>query len=126
MNAIAIADNDVALIAWNAAQPIDDCLGFAVYRIDLSSGQTTPLDSWIGFKGQTNSDWKPRSTETCPPSGSSSRLMRRKMVVLPEPFGPTSPTFSPRLIDADASRKRIWWPCCLLMESRRITGLGAS
>ena len=31
-----------------------------------------------------------------PPSGGSSPVIIRKMVDLPEPFGPTSPTFSPR------------------------------
>src|SRR5205823_2000447 len=40
------------------------------------------------------------------------------------PFGPTRPTFSPRLIAAEASMKRIWRPCCLPMLSSRITYVG--
>src|ERR1700742_4849135 len=65
----------------------------------------------------------PRSTETCPSSGDSSRMMRRKMVDLPAPLGPTSPTFSPRWIAAEASTKRICGPCCLEIWSRRITSI---
>ena len=68
----------------------------------------------------------PRSMETWPSSGSSSRVMRRKSVDLPAPLGPTSPTFSPRVIVAEASRKRIWCPCCLAMASRRIKGAPCS
>src|SRR5688572_8144371 len=45
----------------------------------------------------------------------------RKIVDLPEPFGPTSPIFSPRNADIDASRKRTCWPWRLETESRRIT-----
>src|SRR5262249_29947737 len=66
VNAVAIANNDIAIIAWDAPQPIDNCLGFAVYRIDLGSGQATPLESWIGFQGQSNADWKAQSTEVWP------------------------------------------------------------
>src|SRR3954453_11039939 len=62
----------------------------------------------------------PRSVETCPSSGSSSPAIIRNSVVLPAPFGPTSPIFSPLWRAADASMKRIWWPTCLLTLSRRI------
>ena len=34
-------------------------------------------------------------TETSPSSGTSSPTIIRNSVVLPEPFGPTRPTFSP-------------------------------
>src|SRR6476620_7214647 len=63
----------------------------------------------------------PRSTETWPPSGCSSLVISRKIVVFPEPLGPTRPTFSPRLIAAEASMKRICLPCCLPIPSSRIT-----
>jgi hypothetical protein len=66
VKAVAIANNEIAIIAWDAPQPIDRCLGFAVYRIDLGSGQATPLQSWVGFQGQTNPDWKPQSTDGWP------------------------------------------------------------
>src|SRR3954452_4169013 len=62
----------------------------------------------------------PRSVETCPSSGGSSPAIIRNSVVLPAPFGPTSPIFSPLLRAADASMNRIWWPACLLTLSRRI------
>jgi hypothetical protein len=37
MNAIAIANNDVAVVAWSSEQRISGCLGFSIYRTDLSS-----------------------------------------------------------------------------------------
>src|SRR6478609_819249 len=63
----------------------------------------------------------PRSTTTCPPSGCSSPTSKRNSVVLPEPFGPTRPTFSPRFTLAEASMNRICRPWFLLTESKRIT-----
>src|SRR6267142_4056960 len=62
----------------------------------------------------------PRSTSTWPSSGCSWPVIIRNSVVLPDPLGPTGPTFSPFWIAADASMKRIWWPFCLLTLSRRI------
>ena len=66
MNAIAIANNDVAIIAWVADKPIEGCLGFAVYRTDLSTGKSKPLPAWVGFRGQSNKDWKEQTTEIWP------------------------------------------------------------
>src|SRR6516165_4210896 len=62
----------------------------------------------------------PRSIDTWPSSGDSSRMMSRKIVDFPAPFGPTSPTFSPRWMAATASMNRTLGPCCLLIESKRI------
>src|SRR5262249_23035095 len=47
-------------------------------------------------------------------------VIRRNRVVLPDPFGPTRPTFSPFSRAVEASMKTIWWPFCLPMLSRRI------
>ena len=44
----------------------------------------------------------------------------RNRVVLPAPFGPTSPTFSPGLSWNEASTNRICRPYCLLMCEREI------
>src|SRR5688500_14295503 len=60
-------------------------------------------------------------TETSPSSGDSSPTIIRNSVVLPEPFGPTSPTFSPGLNWNDASTNRICRPYCLLMRLNEIT-----
>lgn len=64
--AIAIANNDVAFVAWKYNQKIPNCLGFAVHRTDLNSGTTIPLPAWVGFQGQSNADWKPQTTEVWP------------------------------------------------------------
>src|SRR6185295_10058887 len=60
-----------------------------------------------------------------PASGSSSRVIRRNTVVLPAPFGPTRPIFSPRFTAAEASRNRICAPWRLEMASMRIMRWGA-
>src|SRR5918996_3977509 len=60
-------------------------------------------------------------TDTSPSSGDSSPVIIRKMVVLPEPFGPTSPTFSPGLSWKEVSTKRTCRPYCLLMREREST-----
>ena len=64
----------------------------------------------------------PGSIVTTPSSGCSVPAIMRKIVVLPAPLGPTSPTFSPFWTPIDASMNRIWWPFCLLMLSRQIMG----
>ena len=51
-NAVAFADNDVAIIAWSFGQRPDGCMGFAVYRID-NKGVEKPLPSHAVFKGGT-------------------------------------------------------------------------
>lgn len=67
--ALAIANNDVAQIVWRYEEKIDKCLGFAVYRKEGSldaGGAWTPLPAWVGFEGQTNAPWTPRTTEEWP------------------------------------------------------------
>src|SRR5262249_22942869 len=64
--AIAISNNDVAFIAWRYDQKIPNCLGFAIYRIDLNSGTTTLLPAWVGFKGQSNPKWDYQTTAIWP------------------------------------------------------------
>src|SRR5918993_1803097 len=54
-------------------------------------------------------------TETSPSSGASSPTIIRNSVVLPDPLGPTRPTFAPGLSWNDASTKRICFPYCLLI-----------
>jgi hypothetical protein len=49
----------------------------------------------------------PGSIVTWPSSGRSSPAIIRKSVVLPAPFGPTSPTFSPFWMPIDASMNKI-------------------
>jgi len=60
--AIAIANNDTVFLSWVYD---DNCLGFAVYRID-SVGQNTPLPAWVGFKRGSNPDWVHKDTTVWP------------------------------------------------------------
>jgi hypothetical protein len=63
-------------------------------------------------------------TLTSPDSGSSSPAINRKIVVLPDPFGPINPTFSPGLSWNDASTRRAWRPKCLATLVSAIMGRG--
>src|SRR5439155_19843820 len=60
-------------------------------------------------------------TDTSPSSACSSPTIIRKTVVLPDPFGPTRPTFSLGLSWNEASTKRTWRPYCLLIFENAIT-----
>jgi hypothetical protein len=51
-NAVAFANNDIVTIAWSYGTRPDNCMGFAVYRID-STGTETPLPSHAVFPGDT-------------------------------------------------------------------------
>ena len=57
--AIALGNNDVALIAGTSDDPIADCLGFAIYRQSASQPSPTPLSAWVGLEGEANADWRP-------------------------------------------------------------------
>ena len=59
-------------------------------------------------------------TEIAPSSADSSPTIIRKSVVLPDPFGPTRPTFSPGLSWKEASTKTSCLPYCLEMRLRLI------
>jgi len=63
-------------------------------------------------------------TVMTPSSALSSPLIIRKSVVLPAPFGPTSPAFSPGLSWKEASTKMTWRPYCLLTEEKEIMEWG--
>src|SRR5262245_22973164 len=60
-------------------------------------------------------------TVTSPSSGCSSPTIIRKRVVLPDPFGPTRPIFSPGFNWNDASTKRTCRPYCLPTPENAIT-----
>src|SRR5579872_6783006 len=64
-------------------------------------------------------------TETVPSSGASSPTTMRKRVVLPEPLGPTRPTFSPGFNWKEASTKMSCLPYCLLMLEKEINYHGS-
>jgi len=53
-NAVAYANNDVALIAWSYPEKITNCLGFAVYRAESGKATWEALPAWVGFQGEAN------------------------------------------------------------------------
>src|SRR5215218_5676884 len=63
--AVALANNDVVLLAWSYEAPIPGCLGFAIRRLE-AGGVTVTLPAWVGFHGESNPDWDPRDTEVWP------------------------------------------------------------
>src|SRR5215831_5768945 len=68
-DAIALANNDVVLVAWRYAQPIDGCLGFEVSRQEngtTADGNWVPLPAWVGFKGDENPQWTQKTTTLWP------------------------------------------------------------
>jgi phosphatidylserine/phosphatidylglycerophosphate/cardiolipin synthase-like enzyme len=65
MPAIAISNNDVAFIAWKFDAKIGGCLGFAVYRTDSADNEEA-LPAWVGFRGESNPDWKAKTTAVWP------------------------------------------------------------
>ncbi len=52
MKAIAFANNDIAVIAWTFGGKLQNCLGFAIYRIDVLAGTETCLPAMASFEGQ--------------------------------------------------------------------------
>jgi len=52
MKAVAFANNDIAVVAWTFDGKLPNCLGFAVYRIDVRAGTETCLPAMATFSGQ--------------------------------------------------------------------------
>ena len=68
-SALVLANNDVVQIVWRLDAKLDGCLGFAVYRKEgapADAGDWVPLPAWVGFVGQTNAAWTPKTTEIWP------------------------------------------------------------
>ena len=52
MKAVAFANNDMAVVAWTLGGKLPNCLGFAIYRIDVRAGTETCLPAMATFSGQ--------------------------------------------------------------------------
>jgi phosphatidylserine/phosphatidylglycerophosphate/cardiolipin synthase-like enzyme len=52
MKAVAFANNDMAVVAWTFGGKLPNCLGFAVYRIDVRAGTETCLPALATFSDQ--------------------------------------------------------------------------
>jgi hypothetical protein len=77
MSVRAYANNEVAYVAWNIDDKIDDCLGFEVTRVYLDAGgqvmrrpdgreDRVKCAAWVAFKGQGNPHWIPQDTGVWP------------------------------------------------------------
>lgn len=64
--AAAFANNDVAFVAWRYDEKIEGCLGFAIYRTDVKTGEKKALPAWVGFKTESNTNWTPKDTSVWP------------------------------------------------------------
>lgn len=68
-SASALANNEVAYIAWDTDGKIPGCLGFEVTRVYLNSDgseERVKCAAWVAFKGQRNPDWLPQDTGVWP------------------------------------------------------------
>lgn len=52
MKAIAFSNNDIAVVAWTFGGKLQNCLGFAVYRIDVKAGTESCLPAMATFPSQ--------------------------------------------------------------------------
>ena len=77
MKAVALANNSVGFIVWlptgdgakTETSKIDGCLGFHLERINVNTGTVKSLKSFVPFKGDKNSAWKPSTTDIWPVQG---------------------------------------------------------
>src|SRR5271169_6776306 len=52
MKAVAFANNDMAVMAWTFGGKLPNCLGFAIYRVDVRAGTETCLPAMATFPDQ--------------------------------------------------------------------------
>ncbi|MGR9202183.1 phospholipase D-like domain-containing protein [Rhizobium leguminosarum] len=69
--AVAIANNEVAYLAWDIdTTAVPGCLGFHIVREYLDANdevtEERPLASYVAFKGQRNPDWQAQNTSVWP------------------------------------------------------------
>ncbi len=60
------ANNDLTIIFWKYTEKIPQCLGFCIERVDTKTNKKAVLPAWVGFQGQTNTDWKASDTAHLP------------------------------------------------------------
>ena len=76
MKAVAFANNDMAIMAWTFGGKLPDCLGFAIYRIDVRAGTEICLPAMATFEGQDATDTKRTTADGCTPQLAAISLVR--------------------------------------------------
>jgi phosphatidylserine/phosphatidylglycerophosphate/cardiolipin synthase-like enzyme len=69
ISAAAWCNGEVAYLAWRADEPIADCLGFMITRVQVASDGTQTrrvLPTWIAFKDQSNPKWLDQDSSVWP------------------------------------------------------------
>src|SRR5574337_957509 len=62
----AIANNDIAFMAWSYPEKISGCLGFAVERINAKDNTRMFLPAWVGFEDRPPGDTEVKTTRDWP------------------------------------------------------------
>jgi len=67
--AAAWCNGEVAYLAWDVAQNIENCLGFMVTRVHetgTDAGQRRVLPTWVAFTDQSNPNWNEQDSSVWP------------------------------------------------------------
>lgn len=66
MKAKAFASDAIVFLCWALEEKIVDCLGFAITRIDVATGERKELRTYVPFEGTENAEWKSRPSSEWP------------------------------------------------------------
>src|ERR1700758_3492800 len=65
----AWCNGEVAYLAWDMTEKLDDCMGFMVTRIHetgADAGQRRILPTWVAFTDQSNPNWNAQDASVWP------------------------------------------------------------
>lgn len=69
INARAWSNGEIGYLAWEADEPIEDCLGFVITRVHetgTDAGERRILPTWIAFTDQSNPRWLDQDSSVWP------------------------------------------------------------
>src|ERR1700758_1222366 len=65
----AWCNGEVAFLAWDMAEKLDDCVGFMVTRVHetgTDAGERRILPTWVAFTDQSNPNWNEQDSSVWP------------------------------------------------------------